>query len=552
MSNREYSSREYPNVIHTDVLVQLDTSRRKALANLDDAKLNWFHFRTCIISGVGFFTSAYDLFVINLVSNILGYAYFSSDSIVPINLDTGIKTSAAIGNIIGQVLFGWMADRYGRKKVYGIELSIMIAATAGTALAANSFSMSMFAGIIFWRIILGIGVGGDYPLSAVITSEFAMKSRRGAMMALVFAMQGFGILTAGLVTMITLKVFESSIKQEVRYLDYVWRIVVGIGMIPATAVLYFRLTIPESPRYTMDVFGNIEKGAKNIELLLSNSKHIKNDKFEAFYLVETPKASWKDFRDYFGKWKNGKILLGTCVSWFAIDVAFYGLSFNQGIIMQNATPNYLSFNDPYDTLYNIAFGNIIVTLLGTIPGYWCSVLLIDKLGRRFIQLMGFAVLTVLYLIIGFSYAIVTTSYQWIFVILFIISMFFTNFGPNTTTFIIPGEVFPTRYRCLGHGIAAASGKAGALLSQLGVLLLKDTGGPNKFIDHLLELFALVCFIGFLFSFLLPETKHKSLEENSNEIQEKFFTGYVSPELRQPTIINVQTHFNGHVSFKSDS
>ncbi|KAF0341921.1 phosphate transporter [Gigaspora margarita] len=330
MSNREYSSREYPNVIHTDVLVQLDTSRRKALANLDDAKLNWFHFRTCIISGVGFFTSAYDLFVINLVSNILGYAYFSSDSIVPINLDTGIKTSAAIGNIIGQVLFGWMADRYGRKKVYGIELSIMIAATAGTALAANSFSMSMFAGIIFWRIILGIGVGGDYPLSAVITSEFAMKSRRGAMMALVFAMQGFGILTAGLVTMITLKVFESSIKQEVRYLDYVWRIVVGIGMIPATAVLYFRLTIPESPRYTMDVFGNIEKGAKNIELLLSNSKHIKNDKFEAFYLVETPKASWKDFRDYFGKWKNGKILLGTCVSWFAIDVAFYGLSFNQG------------------------------------------------------------------------------------------------------------------------------------------------------------------------------------------------------------------------------
>ncbi|RIB12216.1 major facilitator superfamily domain-containing protein [Gigaspora rosea] len=422
MSNREYSSREYSNVIHTDVLVQLDTSRRQALANLDDTKIKWFHFRTCIISGVGFFTSAYDLFVINLVSNILGYAYFSSDSVVPINLDTGIKTSAAIGNIIGQVLFGWMADRYGRKKVYGIELSIMIAATAGTALSANSFSMSMFAGIIFWRIILGIGVGGDYPLSAVITSEFAMKNRRGAMMALVFAMQGFGILTAGLVTMITLKAFESSIKQEIHYLDYVWRIIVGIGMIPATVVLYFRLTIPESPRYTMDVYGNIEKGAKNIEILLSSDNHVKNDKFEAFYLVGTPKASWKDFRDYFGKWKNGKILLGTCVSWFAIDVAFYGLSFNQGIIMQNATPNYLSFNDPYDTLFNIALGNIIVTLVGTIPGYWCSVLLIDKLGRRFIQLMGFAVLTVLYLIIGFSYAIVTTSYQWIFVILFIISM----------------------------------------------------------------------------------------------------------------------------------
>ncbi|CAG8759291.1 17077_t:CDS:2, partial [Dentiscutata heterogama] len=166
-------SREYYNVISqpsTDVLVHLDTTRRKALASLDDSSIKQFHFRTCIISGVGFFTSAYDLFVVNLISNILGYAYYDSDyfskDTVPTNLDTGIKTSAAIGNIVGQILFGWMADRYGRKKIYGIELSIMIAATAGTALAANSFSMSMFAGIIFWRIVLGIGVGGDYPLSA--------------------------------------------------------------------------------------------------------------------------------------------------------------------------------------------------------------------------------------------------------------------------------------------------------------------------------------------------------------------------------------------------
>ncbi|CAG8584910.1 9976_t:CDS:2 [Dentiscutata erythropus] len=515
-------SREYYNVISqpsTDVLVHLDTTRRKALASLDDSSIMCDSF---------------------------------SKDVVPTNLDTGIKTSAAIGNVIGQLLFGWMADRYGRKKVYGIELSIMIAATAGTALAANSFSMSMFAGIIFWRIVLGIGVGGDYPLSAVITSEFATKNKRGTMMALVFAMQGFGILTAGLVTIITLKAFESSIKKDVRYLDYVWRIVVGMAMIPATAVLYFRLTIPESPRYTMDVFGNVEKGSQDTELLLSGSKNLDNDKFEAFYLVGTPRASWKDFKKYFGKWKNGKILLGTCASWFAIDVAFYGLSFNQGIIIQNTTSSLLQFSDTYDTLFSIALGNIVVTLLGSVPGYWCTALFVDRLGRRFIQLMGFAVLTVLYLVTGFSFNILNTSYQLIFAILFIVSMFFTNFGPNSTTFIIPGEVFPTRYRCLGHGIAAACGKLGAILAQLGVLLLKDIGGPNKFLDRLFEIFALICFMGFLFTLLLPETKQKSLEENSNEKQEGFFTGYISPELRQPTIIKIQNHFNGDESFKSDN
>ncbi|CAG8582356.1 24888_t:CDS:2, partial [Cetraspora pellucida] len=530
-----------------DKFVELDTKRRNALSELDDSTIKLVHVRACVIAGLGFLTSAYDLFVINLVSNILGYAYYSSNNnSVPTNLDTGIKTSAAIGNVIGQLFFGWMADRYGRKKVYGIELSIMIAASAGTALAANSFSMSMFTGIIFWRIILGIGVGGDYPLSAVLTSEFATKKRRGTMMALVFAMQGFGILFAALITMITLKVFESHIKEDVRYLDYVWRIVVAVGAIPAIGVLYFRITNPESPRYIMDVCGNIEKGAKSVEILLnSDNNKVKDNEVEAFYLVGTPQASWKDFREYFGKWHNAKILISTCVTWFAIDVAFYGISFNQGIIM-NATTNLTKSQEPYQNLFNSAIGSVVVTVLGTIPGYWCSVLLIDRLGRRFIQLMGFSVLTILYLVIGFSYTVITTQeYHAIFVVLFIISMFFTNFGPNTTTFIIPGEVFPTRYRCLCHGISAASGKIGAIVSQIMVLLLKDIGGTNMFFDRLLEFFALAAFIGFLFSFLVPETGNKSLEENSNEMQEGFIKSYIYPELKPPKVVKLNKMQNRH-------
>lgn len=71
-----------------------------------------------------------------------------------------------------------------------------------------------------------------------------------------------------------------------------------------------------------------------------------------------------------------------------------------------------------------------------------------------------------------------------FVVLYCIANFFENFGPNTTTFIIPGEVFPTRYRATAHGISAASGKFGAVVAQLAFQWLKDVGGPNKFLDHM--------------------------------------------------------------------
>lgn len=95
---------------------------------------------------------------------------------------------------------------------------------------------------------------------------------------------------------------------------------------------------------------------------------------------------------------------------------------------------------------------------------------------------------------------------------------FQNFGPNATTFIIPGEVFPTRYRSTGHGISAASGKLGAIVAQVGFINLKDIGGPNMFVSKLILVFAGFMFIGIWTTLLIPETMNQSLEELSNEEQ----------------------------------
>lgn len=87
---------------------------------------------------------------------------------------------------------------------------------------------------------------------------------------------------------------------------------------------------------------------------------------------------------------------------------------------------------------------------------------------------------------GFGYDKLTHTHSSTkaFVFLYCLANFFQNFGPNTTTFIIPGEVFPTRYRSTAHGISAASGKLGAVVAQVGFARLKDIGGTNKFVKHM--------------------------------------------------------------------
>ena len=87
---------------------------------------------------------------------------------------------------------------------------------------------------------------------------------------------------------------------------------------------------------------------------------------------------------------------------------------------------------------------------------------------------------------GFAYdkLIASDGGRKAFVFLYCLTNFFQNFGPNTTTFIVPGEAFPTSYRSTAHGIAAASGKLGAIVAQVGFGKLINIGGPNKFINHL--------------------------------------------------------------------
>lgn len=147
---------------------------------------------------------------------------------------------------------------------------------------------------------------------------------------------------------------------------------------------------------------------------------------------------------------------------------------------------------------------------------------IDTVGRKPIQLGGFLILTVLFCIIGFAYNKISDHGL---LALYVLAQFFFNFGPNSTTFIVPGECFPTRYRSTSHGFSAASGKVGAIIAQVVFGPLRTRGAVAgakgraavPWLPHIMEIFALFMLCGFFTTFLIPETKRKTLEELAGEV-----------------------------------
>ncbi|KAI0709941.1 inorganic phosphate transporter [Earliella scabrosa] len=529
---------------NTPVTVQrLNEDRRALLFEIDNAKFSRFHVKVAFVSGAGFFTDAYDIFAINIVSVILGYLYGSSamdtalaslpKRALSTGQEIGVKIATPVGVLLGQLLFGWLGDVLGRKRIYGMELMIILVATFAQALCAQAIAVNVIGVLIFWRFIMGIGIGGDYPISAVISSEFSSVHIRGRVMAAVFANQGWGQLSATLFSFIIIASYrqsflDGSASDVLRSLDQIWRLIIGLGCVPAAVAIYFRLTIPETPRFTMDIERNIRQATSDVDALLSRTEVYTVDPDALTQRVQARQATKHDFRDYFSKWENLKVLIGTAYSWFALDIAFYGLGLNSSVILSA-----IGFGPPskngspaavvYQALRNLSLGNLILSLAGLVPGYWAAFYFIDRWGRKPIQFMGFSVLTVLFIVMGFAYKkmIASSGGRAAFVVLYCFANFFQNFGPNTTTFIVPGEAFPTRYRATAHGISAASGKFGAVVAQLAFQWLKDVGGPNKFLNHILEIFAFFMLTGVLSTTLIPETSHKSLEMLSNESQEDF-------------------------------
>ncbi|GMN48975.1 hypothetical protein TIFTF001_018140 [Ficus carica] len=515
----------------------------KVLNALDVAKTQWYHFTAIIIAGMGFFTDAYDLFCISLVTKLLGRIYYHVDGAekpgtLPPNVSAAVNGVAFCGTLTGQLFFGWLGDKMGRKRVYGMTLMIMVICSVASGLSFGHTPKSVMATLCFFRFWLGFGIGGDYPLSATIMSEYANKKTRGAFIAAVFAMQGFGILAGGMFAIIVSASFKARfdapayefdpLGSTVPQADYVWRIILMVGALPAALTYYWRMKMPETARYTALVAKDAKQAASDMGKVLQVEIEAEQQKVEQMSTKSS--NSFGLFSKEFLR-RHGLHLLGTTSTWFLLDIAFYSQNLFQKDIFSAIgwIPSAKTMN-ALEEVYRIARAQTLIALCSTVPGYWFTVALIDKIGRFAIQLMGFFFMTVFMFALAIPYDHWTHKDNRIgFVVMYSLTFFFANFGPNATTFVVPAEIFPARLRSTCHGISAASGKLGAIVGSFGFLYLAqnkdkakaDQGYPAGIgVKNSLLVLGVVNFLGMAFTLLVPESKGKSLEEMSRENEDE--------------------------------
>ena len=449
---------------------QAETAKND-FSKMDDAGISKEHWKIMFISGMGFFTDAYDLFIIGVVMALLKPMWHVG------KVEEGLVDSTALlAAAIGALLFGRIADMVGRKRIYGLEVLVLAAGAIACAFSPNIWWL------IGFRFILGIGIGGDYPVSATIMSEYAGKAHRGLLVTLVFAMQAAGLIVGPLLAAAML---STHISQNI-----IWRVLVSFGAIPALAVYWSRRHLKESPRFLKAV-GQEENASGKL-------------KKSAHYDEKTHSAS---FWDGYHRLVDNKLilvrLLGASTAWFLMDFAYYGNTVSSPLVLSALGGDH--------TLLQKTLTQLGIFAVFAAPGYAVAVLTMDKLGRKTIQCVGFAMMAVAFGLLALIPNVEKLVYP--FLIIYGFSYFFTEFGPNATTFVYPSEIFPVKVRTTAHGIAAALGKIGGFVGVFTFPFFMHWHG----LPAAEGAAAIVSVLGLIVTFfVLPETKGKSLEELSEQ------------------------------------
>jgi MFS transporter, PHS family, inorganic phosphate transporter len=449
---------------------------RDLIAELDEASLSRFHLRAVLASGMGFFTDAYDLFVIGVASALITKDW---------NLSPGhlalLNSTMLFAAFVGAFVFGRFADVIGRKHVYWLVAAITIAGALGSALAPS------FWVLIGFRFLLGFGVGGDYPVSAVMVSEYANRKDRGKLVGMVFGTQALGLIIGPLIALSLLGAGFSN--------DTVWRVLLGLGALPAAAVIYLRTRMPESPRYQAQVQGKAEQAASRMSAFTGGQ--VSANGHAGANSAGGPRHEL-GLRAFLTNRHWLIMLAGTAGTWFLLDYAYYGNTIS--------TPQILSLISPTaSTMTKIAL-QLAIFVVAAVPGYVLAIARLDKIGHRRLQLIGFAMMGACFLIIAAVPGMTTMVVP--FLLVYGVSYFFTEFGPNMTTFVMPSELYPVTMRATGHGISAGVGKLGAFIGVFLFPILNDSLG----LRGTLLLTAGVAALGFALTLVLPEPAGRSLED----------------------------------------
>jgi len=370
-----------------------------------------------------------------------------------------IGAASLFGILVGAIGLGGLADYFGRKVMFIAEMAIFIVFLCLLVVSPNYFWLVIF---LFG---LGVALGCDYPTAHMIISESIPSRMRGRLVIGAFAFQALGALTGTVIGYLVLKNIP-----EVG----AWRWMYATAIIPAAIVILGRFWITESPHWLL-ARGRKADAEKQVERLLARKpKHPKE-----VLLAETGAGrSERKFSALFKK-KNRRATILASVPWFLQDLGTYGIGIFTPTILAasigHKTAHVRNLTDLINNDVLAAKGAGLIDLL-LIVGIVFAILLVDKVGSIRLQIFGFIGCAAgLAVAAASSYASGGNQILLIFAG-FMIFNFMTNLGPNAQTYLIAGEVFPTRLRGKGAGFAAAFAKIGAVTTAfLFPILLADIG-----------------------------------------------------------------------------
>lgn len=361
--------------------------------------------RVWFLSGLGVLLDGFDLFIIGVALPLITVQFLLSD------FHKGMVGAAAVlGAVVGAAVMGHLADHFGRRLLFVVDLLLFVVFAVLSGFAWDLWSLLAF------RFLLGFAVGADYPIASSYLAEFMPSTVRGRWMVGAFSFQAIGILLgASLGVLILLSGVGP---------DLAWRLMLAAGAIPAIIIVILRRSIPESPEWEK---ARIEENQK------------------------------PGIGALFAPGLRRRTILAV-VPWFLMDVMLYGV----GIF----TPTILA-------MLSIGGGDDIMakdvaTTSGTaaldiflVIGFVIAIVLVERVGRMSLQITGFIGTTVGLLLLATGS--LGTQSNAVVLLGFAVFNLMVNTGPNSTTFLVAAEVFPTHLRATGAGLAASAAKLGAVV-----------------------------------------------------------------------------------------
>jgi MFS transporter, putative metabolite:H+ symporter len=443
------------------------------LARIERIQISPWHVRALLVMGSATFFDAFDVLAIAYVLPTLIGVWKLAPRTIGL-----LISSSFVGQIVGALFFGWLAERIGRLRCAKITIALYSLMSVCCGASWNIPSLVVF------RTIQGIGLGGEVPVAAAYINEISRAKGRGRFFLLYELIFPIGLVGASLLGFWLVPLFG-------------WRTMFMIGGLPAilVLVLFTGNILPESPRWLVSKgrFDEAEKIIEQMETASGADEAMISSTPESSPIapVAQRETSWLElFR--------GIYRLRTIIVWF-IWITTYFVTYGVNTWLPTIFRTYYKYSVA-DALRN----GVIINLAGLAGAFLCA-MLVDHLGRRPWFVLAYALGAAPLIAIWFRGA--ANPHE--VIVLVAISFTFVS-GNSMLVYLYTTEIYPTRLRSLGTGAASAWLRVASAAGPAVVgLALAGYGVRGVFL-----LFGLISLAGALISAGTVETRERALEEIS--------------------------------------